>query len=178
MVFTTDLMTFYAILTRQFRMNFAAWPTMGISAAFMALAGGLAAVTAGTGGDGIFDRGHKADHVIGHPCFKAQRLARHRMIKTKPRGMQGLTFKIPHRGKAAARHIVGHLAAAQGAPIDWVADDPMANMRHMDPDLMGAACFKPAFDEAGERRQLAQPCPVGGGEAAIWHNRLLFAVTV
>ena len=38
MVFATDLMPFYAILTRQFRMNFAAWPTMGIFTAFLVLA--------------------------------------------------------------------------------------------------------------------------------------------
>ena len=100
------------------------------------------------------------------------------MRKAEAGGMKRLPREAPHFGKAVARRRVGHLAAAKRPAIDRIADNPMPEMRHMDPDLVRPPGLEPAFDEAGERGKTAQHRPVGGGEAAIGDDGLFLAVAL
>src|SRR3546814_8235329 len=44
-----------------------------------------------------------------------------------------------------------------GAAIDRIADEWMADMRHVDADLMGAPGFEPAFDQGRILQRLDRP---------------------
>ena len=68
-------------------------------------------------------------------------------------GMQCLPWKGPHLGEARAGPIIGHLCGSWCSAIERIADHPVANMRHVDADLMGAAGFEAAFNMAAKRWQ-------------------------
>ena len=75
------------------------------------------------------------------------------MGKPKMGGMQRLPWKGTHLGKASARSIIWHLRDPRCSAVERIADHPMANMCHMNADLMGAAGFEAAFNVAAKRRQ-------------------------
>ena len=50
---------------------------------------------------------------------------------------------------------------APPTPIERVSNDRMTNVGHMNADLMGAACFETALDQAGNR--------FGGGAIGLFH---------
>ena len=59
--------------------------------------------------------------------------------------------------------------------VDRVAQDRVANMGHVDADLVGAARFQAAAD-VGEPAQVLQHLPVGHGGAAVEHHSHFFSV--
>src|SRR5262245_10423625 len=70
---------------------------------------------------------------------------------------------------------------AEGLAVIGIADDRMADMRHMHTDLMRAAGFEPAFDERSLRHirsalaktfehGVAGDCPAGV-VPVFWHDR-------
>ena len=71
--------------------------------------------------------------------------------------MQGLA------GKAGGRGISGFLASVlargglAGAAIERIADQGVAQMGQMDPDLMGAPGLQPALDQGGKGPVLPGP---------------------
>ena len=75
------------------------------------------------------------------------------MGKRKMGGMQRLPRKSTHLGKAGAGPVIGHLRDSWRSAIERITNHPMANMRHMDADLMGATGFEAAFNMAAKRRQ-------------------------
>jgi hypothetical protein len=93
------------------------------------------------------------------------------MDKGQRRRVQGLAWKTRHGG---ARGRVQAGSGAARAAIDRIADQGVAEMRHMDPDLVRAPGLQPAGDQrrpAPER--LFQPQPRHGGFAARHHGHAL-----
>ena len=64
--------------------------------------------------------------------------------------MKGLTREIAGRFSRRNRKRLGRQLAL--AAVNRVSDQPMPCMGHMDPDLMGASGFQPAFDQSQPRR--------------------------
>src|SRR3546814_19072646 len=73
----------------------------------------------------------------------------HRMNKTQMGRVQCLAGEIPR-----SQYIRQRLS---GASIDRVADERMADMRHMHAHLMRAAGFEPAFDQGGAVQRIDRP---------------------
>src|SRR3546814_6527608 len=68
------------------------------------------------------------------------------MNKTQMGRVQCLTGEVPGLEQVRQR--------LSGAAIDRVADERVADMRHMDAHLMGTAGFEAAFDERGAVQRL------------------------
>src|SRR3546814_8431341 len=68
------------------------------------------------------------------------------MNKTQMGRVQCLTGEVPGLEQVRQR--------LSGAAIDRVADERVADMRHMDAHLMGTAGFEAAFDEHGAVQRL------------------------
>ena len=88
-------------------------------------------------------------HVGWHRCFKAHHLTRSWVGEGKKFRVKGLTRKIFRHGFQRLRQTVRF--GAKGLAVVLIADDWMADMRHVDADLVRAAGFQPAFDQRGER---------------------------
>ena len=64
----------------------------------------------------------------------------------------------------------------RAAAIDRVADHRMADMRHMNTDLMCSASFKTAFNMRTKRRETAQQLPMRYRVTAFGGDGLAFAI--
>src|SRR5215831_16801650 len=83
--------------------------------------------------------------------------------------MEGLSAKMA-QGFAGPRGELGGLGLESG-PVDVVAQERMADMGQVDPDLMGAAGLEPAGEEARDRAAVLsvvalQDLPVGDRRAS------------
>lgn len=90
--------------------------------------------------------------------------------------------RLPGEGCDSGGRFLGQCSARQFSlsTIDRITNQPMTSMSHMHADLVGAACFEPAFNEGKDRR-----CPdplhqtrAGDGAAALAapHHSLTLAI--
>ena len=70
--------------------------------------------------------------------------------------MQGLPWKPAQNRQGFTTDNIGHLVGPFWLAVEWISDHAVADMSHMRPDLVGAARFQLAFNQAPERWQIPQ----------------------
>ena len=98
----------------------------------------------------------QASEILRRLGLETQRFAGHRMLEAEQPGMQRLAVEsasTSERGPVRAAGRFGQEALA----IILIADQRMAERRHMDADLVRAAGFEAQIDQAGDRRAAAGP---------------------
>ncbi len=81
-----------------------------------------------------------------------QGLAGRGMFEGQHEGMQSLAREAVDDGLGIIRQQIG--LGPEGRAVIRVADQRMADMGHVDADLMGAACFEIAADHGGQRSRI------------------------
>jgi hypothetical protein len=90
---------------------------------------------------------HNPRHIRRHLRLKPHHLARRRMRERQEPRMQRLPAERLDLRPQRLRQPVGF--GAEGEAVILIADQRVADMGHMDADLVGAASFEAAFDKAG-----------------------------
>ena len=93
-------------------------------------------------------------HVIRQIGLEAHDLSGRGMLESEQPGMQCLSRKPVDDLSDVRRQLVG--LGPEGHAVVAVADQRMTDMGHVNADLVGAAGFQPALDEAGEGRGVAR----------------------
>ena len=88
--------------------------------------------------------------IRGQSTLEFKHFAGHGMFETEDRGVQGLAAERLQQGTGFRREQVG--LAAKPLGIKWIAEHGVAHMGHMDANLVGAAGFELAGDQAHHRR--------------------------
>lgn len=73
--------------------------------------------------------------VVGEGSLELDIVLRHRVLECNPSGVQSLAGEISACGLDARICQVAPLAAS----VHWIADDGVADVSHVDPNLVGAA---------------------------------------
>ena len=94
---------------------------------------------------------------------EGQRLVGHRVLERQPLGVQRLSAEA-----AQGRHQLGRgpLGQLQAAAVQRITDQRMVDMRHVHANLVGAAGFQAALDQAVRPETLAQAV-MGDGALAV-----------
>ena len=87
--------------------------------------------------------------IIGQRAFEMDFLARYRMFEAEHGGVQRLTGEGIDNGAGFIRQFAGF--GSEPAGISRIADQRMADMGHVDADLVGAAGFELAGQQRGNR---------------------------
>jgi hypothetical protein len=107
--------------------------------------------------------------VRGWAGLELAALAGDRVVEGQPPGVESLPREVA-AGGAVAR-------IREGAPlaprVDRIADDGVADVGHVDPDLVGAAGYRAALDEGGPGEAFDDPVEGAGLPPARDHRHLL-----